>query len=267
MNRISTKFQNLKKHNKCAFISYFCAGDPDYKSSLQCLKSLPKNGVDIIEIGVPFLDPAGDGPIIENSSRRAISKGMDLRKTLRLVSEFREFDNSTPIILMSYYNPIFKFGVNKFFSNAKSCGVDGFIIVDLPFEEEHEIIDHINSNNLDLIKLIAPTTSIKRAAKILKNSSGFVYLISMLGTTGSKSKNITENKKNIENLKKICDLPIVVGFGIQEPSQANEFCKIGADGVVIGSALVKEMSHNIPTSRILLNVEKKVVQFSMAIKS
>ncbi|MBM3590331.1 MAG: tryptophan synthase subunit alpha [Alphaproteobacteria bacterium] len=267
MNRISKKFESLKLQQKCAFVAYICAGDPDYESSLKCLKSLPKNGVDIIEIGVPFLDPAGDGPIIENSAKRAISAGMDLNKTLKMVQDFRNHDSSTPIILMTYFNPLLKFGLGKIFESARLNGVDGFIVVDLPFEEESEIIQHLNNQKLDLIKLIAPTTSIERASKILKNSSGFVYLISMLGITGTKTAKIEDNKQNIEKLKKICQLPIVIGFGIQEPSQAQQFSKIGVDGVVVGSAIVKEMSHNIPIPEILENVEKKVVQFSTAIKS
>lgn len=267
MNRITNKFQELKQQQKCAFVAYICAGDPDYESSLKCLKSLPKNGVDIIEIGVPFLDPAGDGPIIESSAKRAISAGMDLNKTLQMVQEFRQFDNLTPIILMTYFNPILKFGLNKIFENARLSGVDGFIIVDLPFEEEHEIINYIQPQELDLIKLIAPTTSIERAQKILKNSTGFVYLISMLGITGTKSAIVEDNKNHVENIKKISDLPIVIGFGIKEPSQAQQFSKIGVDGVVVGSAIVSEMSHNIPIPNILSNVEKIVAQFSKAIKS
>lgn len=267
MTRITNKFDQLKKLHKSAFVAYLCAGDPDYKTSLEALKIFSKNGVDIIEIGVPFLDPAGDGPIIEASAKRAISAGMDLAKTLNLVQEFRQFDNETPIILMTYFNPILKFGLDKIFTIAKNCGVDGFIVVDLPLEEELEIINEIRQNQLDFIKLIAPTTSIDRSKKILKNASGFVYLISMLGITGTKSAKVSDNIDNLRNLQKICDLPIVIGFGISEPSQAQEFVNIGVDGVVIGSNIVKEMSQNLPTLEILKNVEKKVAEFAKAIKS
>jgi tryptophan synthase alpha chain len=165
VNRIAKKFQELKSQNQCAFVAYICAGDPDYSTSLSCLKNLEKNGVDIIEIGVPFLDPAGDGPTIEMAGKRSIAGGMDLRKTLKMVAEYRQENSTTPIILMSYYNPILKFGLDKIFFEAKKSGVDGFLIVDLPPEEEHEIIAEITKNNLDLIRLIAPTTSLERAKK------------------------------------------------------------------------------------------------------
>jgi tryptophan synthase alpha chain len=267
VNRIAKKFQELKSQNQCAFVAYICAGDPDYSTSLSCLKNLEKNGVDIIEIGVPFLDPAGDGPTIEMAGKRSIAGGMDLRKTLKMVAEFRQENSTTPIILMSYYNPILKFGLDKIFFEAKKSGVDGFLIVDLPPEEEHEIIAEITQNKLDLIRLIAPTTSIERAQKILKNASGFLYLISMLGITGTKLAKVEDNKKNFENLRKITNLPIVIGFGIQDENQAQQFKKIGFDGVVIGSAIVKEMSEKISFDKILANVEKKVAQFSKAIKS
>jgi len=267
MKRLEKKFSELKSQNKTAFVSYICAGDPDYSTSLELLKTLPKSGVDIIELGVPFLDPAGDGPTIEMAGKRSIAGGMDLRKTLKMVAEFRQENSTTPIILMSYYNPILKFGLDKIFFEAKKSGVDGFLIVDLPPEEEHEIIAEITKNNLDLIRLIAPTTSIERAQKILKNASGFLYLISMLGITGTKLAKVEDNKEIFENLRKITDLPIVIGFGIQDENQANQFKKIGVDGVVIGSAIVKEMSEKISFDKILANVEKKVAQFSKAIKS
>jgi len=266
VTRIKNKFDHLKKQKKSAFIAYLCAGDPDYQTSLEALKIFSQNGVDIIEVGVPFLDPAGDGPIIEASAKRAISGGMDLSKTLKLVQEFRDFDNETPIILMTYFNPILKFGLDKIFNIAKKIGVDGFIVVDLPFEEESEIADKIHQNQLDFIKLIAPTTSIERSKKILKHAGGFVYLISMLGITGTKSAKASDNIDNFKNLQKICDLPIVIGFGISQPSQAQEFVKIGVDGVVIGSNIVKEMSQNLSSLEILKNVEKKVAEFNKAIK-
>jgi tryptophan synthase alpha chain len=184
-----------------------------------------------------------------------------------MVAEYRQENSTTPIILMSYYNPILKFGLDKIFFEAKKSGVDGFLIVDLPPEEEHEIIAEITKNKLDLIRLIAPTTSLERAKKILKNASGFLYLISMLGITGTKLANVEDNKENFENLRQISDLPIVIGFGIQDPNQANQFKKMGVDGVVIGSTIVKEMSEKISFDKILANVEKKVAEFSKAIKS
>lgn len=267
MKRIEQKFLTLKNQKKCAFVAYLCGGDPDYQTSLSSLKILAQNGVDIIEIGVPFLDPAGDGPTIENASKRAIKNGMDLKKTLQLVSDFRQFNQSIPIILMTYFNPLFKFGLQTIFKECALSGVDGVLIVDLPYEEESIITAEISANNLDLIRLIAPTTSDLRTKKILNNASGFIYLISMLGITGTKLAKVEDNINNYNNLRKHTELPIVIGFGIQNEIQANEFSKIGIDGVVIGSAIVKEIVENLPNSIILQNIEKKVAQFYKAIKS
>jgi len=267
VNRITKKFHNLKQQNKCAFVAYICGGDPDYLTSLDIMKSLPNLGVDIIEIGVPFLDPAGDGPIIEASAKRAIKAGMNLKKTLQMIKEFRKNDNITPIVIMSYFNPILKFGIDKFFFEAKKSGIDGVLIVDLPLEEENEIINEISKNKLDFIRLIAPTTSIDRAKKILKNSSGFVYLISILGITGTKMAEPKDNIVNLKKLKKISSLPIVVGFGIQNENQAQQFSQIGFDGVVVGSAIVKEISEQKSSKQNIANLQDKIVKFSSAIKN
>lgn len=267
MSRIAKKFHNLKQQNKCAFVAYICGGDPDYSTSLNIMKSLPDLGVDVIEIGVPFLDPAGDGPIIEIAAKRAIKAGMSLKKTLQMIDEFRKGNDQTPVILMSYFNPILKFGIDKFFFAAKKSGVDGILIVDLPLEEENEIIDEVNKNKLDLIRLIAPTTSIDRAKKILKNSSGFVYLISILGITGTKMAEPKDNISNLKKLKKISSLPIVIGFGIQNENQAQQFSQIGFDGVVVGSTIVKEISEQKSAKQNIANVQEKIVKFSSAIKN
>lgn len=267
MTRIANKFKELKIANKCAFIAYICAGDPDYKTSLTCLKNLANFGADIIEVGVPFLDPAGDGPIIEASAKRAIQAGMTLKTTLEMVREFRVDNKSTPIILMSYFNPILKYGIDKIFSDALKSGVDGFLIVDLPPEEENEILTEIKKNQLDLIHLIAPTTSIARAQNILKNASGFVYLISMLGITGTKLATIDDNKINLDKMRQITDLPIAIGFGIQDEVQAQQFAKIGFDGVVIGSTLVKEIAQNLNNHNLINKYSDKIIKFSNAIKT
>lgn len=267
MSRIAKKFHNLKQQNKCAFVAYICGGDPDYSTSLNIMKSLPDLGVDVIEIGVPFLDPAGDGPIIEIAAKRAIKAGMSLKKTLQMIDEFRKGNDQTPVILMSYFNPILKFGIDKFFFAAKKSGVDGILIVDLPLEEENEIIDEVNKNKLDLIRLIAPTTSIDRAKKILKNSSGFVYLISILGITGTKMAEPKDNISNLKKLKKISSLPIVIGFGIQNENQAQQFSQIGFNGVVVGSTIVKEISEQKSAKQNIANVQEKIVKFSSAIKN
>lgn len=245
MKRIEQKFLELKAKNKCAFVAYICAGDPNFETSLSVLKGLPAAGADIIELGVPFLDPSGDGPIIENAGKRAIQSGMSLKKTLEMAAEFRKIDQKTPLILMSYYNPIFKYGLDKIFVDAEKSGIDGMLIVDLPLEEEQEILAELSRSKLDLIRLIAPTTNQARAKKITQNASGFLYLISMLGITGTVSADISENKKNLQNLRQASDLPIVIGFGIKTPKQAGEFSKIGADGVVIGSTIVKEIDSGV----------------------
>ena len=266
-SRISQKFQQLKSQNQCGFIGYLCAGDPDYSTSLSAIKNLAKNGVDLIEIGVPFLDPAGDGPTIELASKRAIASGMDLNKTLKLVAEFRQENHETPVILMTYFNPVLKFGLDKIFSQAKIAGVDGFLIVDLPLEERSEVLLEIQKNQLDFIALIAPTTPISRAEKILQNASGFVYLISMLGITGTKLAETADNEILLKKIREITNLPIAIGFGIQQPKQASNFKNLGVDAVVIGSTLVKELSLDIEKNQMLKNLENKVLEFKTAIKS
>ena len=269
MKRIEQKFAELKAKKKCAFVGYICAGDPDYKTSLEILKSLPAAGCDIIEIGAPFLDPSGDGPIIENAAKHAIAAGMTLEKTLKMAAEFRKSDSTTPLILMGYYNPILKYGLDKIFANSEKSGFDGVLIVDLPLEEEQEIMPYFSRTKLDLIRLIAPTTDQTRAKKIAKNASGFLYLISMLGITGTNLADLNENKKNLQNLRKVSDLNIVIGFGIKTPNQAGDFSKIGADGVVIGSTIVKEISDNFaakkPAAEIVTAVKKIVGEFSKKI--
>ena len=271
MTRIEEKFSELKAKNQKAFATYICAGDPDYKTSLEILKFLPKSGADIIELGIPFLDPAGDGPIIEDASRRAIDNGMTLLKTLEMVKEFRQIDNKTPLILMGYFNPILKYGLNKIFFDAKEAGVDGFLIVDLPLEEEGEIMSEVNKNNLDLIQLIAPTTNIERAKKIVKNASGFLYLISMLGITGTKTANFNDNIENVKKLREISKLPIALGFGIKTPEMAAEFCKLNIDSIVVGSTLVGEIAKKIKDQKksdaIVEKITEIVAEFSKKIKN
>jgi tryptophan synthase alpha chain len=266
MKRISKKFQELKTQKRCGLVAYICAGDPNYETSLATLKAMPAAGADLIELGVPFLDPAGDGPTIEIAAKRAIAAGMTLQKTLKMVEEFRLNDQKTPLILMTYYNPVLHFGLNKIFTEAEKSGVDGFLIVDLPPEEEKEIMPHLAKTNLDLIRLIAPTTDITRRQKITKNAGGFLYLISMLGITGTTLAKAEDNKVNLENLKKISKLPVAIGFGIQNPQQAKEFSQIGSDAVVIGSVLVKEMAENKSTEEIVEAVSSKIQEFAAALK-
>lgn len=263
MSRISKKFTQLKAKNQKAFCAYICAGDPNYQTSLEILKNLASQDVDFIELGIPFLDPAGDGPIIEEASRRSIKSGMNLKKTLQMVSEFREENNSTPIILMGYFNPILKYGLDKIFTDAKNAGVDGFLIVDLPHEEEDEIINYIEKSQIDLIRLIAPTTSKLRAQKIIKNASGFLYLISMLGITGTKSAKYKDNINNIAMLKEISDLPIGIGFGIKTPEIAKQFCQLDIDTIIVGSTFVdkiSQLSNNNNSKQEIINEINQIAQ-------
>lgn len=265
MKRIEQKFKTLRAQKKCGLVAYICAGDPNYEISLATLQAMPKAGVDVIELGIPFLDPAGDGPIIESAAKRAIASGMTVQKVLKMVLEFRKNDTKTPLILMTYYNPLFKFGLNKIFVKAEKSGVDGFLILDLPPEEEQEIMPHISKTNLDLIRLIAPTTDIKRRQKITKNAGGFLYLISLLGITGTTMAMAKDNKKNLESLKKISKLPIAIGFGIQAAKQVKEFSQIGADAVVVGSVLVKEMAEKKSGAEIIAAVTQKIREFKTSL--
>lgn len=268
--RIEAKFKELKSRAKSAFVAYICAGDPNYELSLKILKSLPNAGVDVIELGIPFLDPSGDGVIIESAAKRAIQGGMNLHKVLKMVEEFRKTDDSTPIILMSYYNPIFSYGVDKIFADAGKAGVDGFLIVDLPLEEEKEILSQISSSHLDLIRLISPSTDENRAKKISENASGFLYLVSLMGTTGGKHASASENKFALDKLKKISNLPIAIGFGIQSAQQVHDFVQIGADGVVIGSTIVKEIAEsagkNLKDDEVVERVVAKIKELSSMMK-
>lgn len=268
--RIKNKFTQLKQENKKAFISYICAGDPDFETSFEIFKALPNAGCDLIEIGIPFLDPAGDGPVIEDASKRAIGNGMTVVKTLKMVEEFRKTNLETPVILMTYFNPLLKYGLNKIFADMKKAGADGVLIVDLPFEEENEVVDFVKEADLDFIRLVTPITPEDRIKKILKNASGFVYLVSMLGITGTKTAKVEDNENNLSILRQNTDLPLAIGFGIKNTEVAREFSKIDTDGVIVGSAFVKEIENSYKANKSLretkTNVIELVKKFSEAIK-
>ena len=237
MNRIRKTFDKLNKKNKKALGIFVTAGDPNFESSLKLISNLPENGADFIEIGMPFSDPMADGPSIQLSSQRALKSGMNLNKCLSLIKIFREKNTHTPIILMGYYNPIYKFGKEKFIKNCKELGVDALIIVDLPPEEDDEFYFEAEKNNLSMIRLVTPTTDKKRLKKILSNATGFVYYVSITGITGTQAPNIKNVQDNIKKIKQVTDLPIVIGFGIRSPNQANLMSEV-SDGIVIGSAVV-----------------------------
>jgi tryptophan synthase alpha chain len=235
--RIDTRFAELKKQGRSAFITFLMAGDPDADTSLAIIKALPKAGADVIEIGMPFTDPMADGPAIQASGLRALKAGMTLKKTLAMVRGFRAEDATTPIVLMGYYNPIYIYGVDKFLTDAKSAGVDGLIIVDLPPEEDAELCLPAMKAGLNFIRLATPTTDDKRLPAVLANTSGFVYYVSITGITGSASAETGVVGEAVARIKRHTKLPVCVGFGIRTPEAARGIAE-KADGAVVGTALV-----------------------------
>lgn len=236
-SRIDTRFAELKREGRSAFITFLMAGDPDLGTSLAIIKALPKAGADIIEIGMPFTDPMADGPAIQASGLRALKAGTTLKKTLALVRDFRADDDATPIVLMGYYNPIYVYGVEKFLIDAKSAGVDGLIIVDLPPEEDAELCLPAMQAGLNFIRLATPTTDDKRLPAVLANTSGFVYYVSITGITGSASADAVAVDKAVARIKRHTGLPVCVGFGIRTPEAARTIAQ-SSDGAVVGTALV-----------------------------
>jgi tryptophan synthase alpha chain len=235
--RIDARFAELKKQDRAAFITFLMAGDPDPATSLAIIKALPKAGADIIEIGMPFTDPMADGPAIQAAGLRALKAGMTLKKTLAMVREFRAGDANTPLVLMGYYNPIYIYGVDKFLTDAKSAGVDGLIIVDLPPEEDTELCLPAMRAGLNFIRLATPTTDDKRLPAVLANTSGFVYYVSITGITGSASADTAVVGEAVARIKRHTQLPVCVGFGIRTPEAARGIAQ-RADGAVVGTALV-----------------------------
>ena len=237
MSRIQNTFNILKQNNQKALGIFLTAGDPDFETSINIIERLPDNGVDFIEIGMPFSDPMADGPAIQLSSQRALKSGMNLEKCLNLVKKFREKNSHTPIILMGYYNPIYKYGKEDFVTKSIDCGVDGIIIVDLPPEEDDELYNYSEKQGLSFIRLITPTTTKDRLVQVLKKATGFVYYVSITGITGTQAPNVDDVSMNLKKIKSITDIPTIIGFGIRSPEQAYSMASI-SDGIVIGSAVV-----------------------------
>jgi tryptophan synthase alpha chain len=237
ITRIDARFAELKKQGRSAFITFLMGGDPDPKTSLEIIKALPKAGADIIEIGMPFTDPMADGPAIQAAGLRALKAGMTLKKTLAMVREFRKADDTTPLVLMGYYNPIYIHGVDKFLADARSAGIDGLIIVDLPPEEDSELCLPAMKAGLNFIRLATPTTEDKRLPAVLANTSGFVYYVSITGITGSASADSAVVGQAVARIKRHTKLPVCVGFGIKTPLAARAIAQ-NADGTVVGTALV-----------------------------
>ena len=250
MARIDDTFLTLRATGKKAFVAYIMAGDPDYNKSMELLNGLPEAGVDIIELGLPFTDPMADGPTIQLAGQRALNSGQNLKKTLQMVEDFRSKNNVTPIIIMGYYNPIYSYGVDKFLSKAKLVGVDGLIIVDLPPEEDNELCIPAKNIGLNFIRLATPTTDAKRLPAVLKNTSGFVYYVSINGITGVANASSGSVAPEVSRIKNETEIPVVVGFGIKTPVAALEMAKV-ADGVVVGSAVVEKIAQGESNENVL----------------
>ena len=246
--RIDARFAELKRQGRSAFVTFLMAGDPDPATSLAIIKALPGAGADIIEIGMPFTDPMADGPSIQAAGLRALKAGMTLKKTLEMVRGFRAHDNATPLVLMGYYNPIYIYGVDRFLADAKSAGVDGLIIVDLPPEEDTELCLPAMQAGLNFIRLATPTTDDRRLPAVLANTSGFVYYVSITGITGSASADSNVVGEAVARIKRHTRLPVCVGFGIRTPQAARAIAE-HADGAVVGTALVDALRGSLDRRR------------------
>ena len=242
--RIDRRFARLKEEGRPALVTYFMGGDPDYDTSLSIMRALPKAGADVIELGMPFSDPMADGPAIQASSLRALKAGHTMRKTLDLVREFRKSDAETPIVLMGYYNPIYVYPNEAFLDEAAAAGVDGLIVVDIPPEADEELCLPAVERELNFIRLATPTTDDKRLKTVLKNTSGFLYYVSITGITGAGAANPEDVQLQVARLKRATTLPVAVGFGVRTPEQARAMAQ-GADGVVVGSALVRAIETSL----------------------
>jgi tryptophan synthase alpha chain len=250
MSRIDAKFAQLRAEGKKAFVAYVMAGDPDYAKGLEIVKGLPAAGVDIIELGMPFTDPMADGETIQLAGQRALAGGQTLEKTLDYARELRKTDNTTPIVMMGYYNPIYSRGVDRFLDDAVAAGIDGLIIVDLPPEEDDELCLPAQAKGINFIRLATPTTDDKRLPKVLENTSGFVYYVSMTGITGTADAQSTEVAPEVARIKSKTDLPVIVGFGIKTPEAAEAIASV-ADGAVVGSAIVAKIGAGESTEQVL----------------
>ncbi|HYP10163.1 MAG TPA: tryptophan synthase subunit alpha [Xanthobacteraceae bacterium] len=247
--RIDRRFAALKKAGRAALVTFTMAGDPDHATSVAILKALPKAGADVIELGMPFTDPMADGPAIQAAGLRALKGGQTLKKTLAAVRDFRAGDDATPLVLMGYYNPIYIYGVERFLADAKAAGVDGLIVVDLPPEEDSELCLPAMKAGLNFIRLATPTTDEKRLPAVLTNTSGFVYYVSITGITGAAAPDTGKVAAAVTRIKRHTALPVCVGFGVRTAAHARAIAE-GADGVVVGSALVEAVRQSLgPNSK------------------
>ncbi|HCL65284.1 MAG TPA: tryptophan synthase subunit alpha [Rhizobium sp.] len=242
--RMDKKFAELKAAGRPALVTYFMGGDPDYETSLEIMKVLPAAGADVIELGAPFSDPMADGPAIQMAGQRALKNGQTMKKTLQMAREFRKGDDTTPIVMMGYYNPIYVYGVERFLEDALEAGIDGLIVVDLPAEMDDELCVPARKKDINFIRLTTPTTDDKRLPKVLTNTSGFVYYVSMTGITGSALPDPSKIAAAVGRIKSQTGLPVCVGFGVKTAEHAR-LIGASADGVVVGTAIVNQVATSL----------------------
>ncbi|PPJ45145.1 tryptophan synthase subunit alpha [Rhizobium sp. KAs_5_22] len=242
--RMDKKFAALKAEGRPALVTYFMGGDPDYETSLEIMKALPGAGADVIELGAPFSDPMADGPAIQMAGQRALKGGQTMKKTLQMAREFRKGDDTTPIVIMGYYNPVYVYGVERFLDDALEAGIDGLIIVDLPAEMDDELCLPARKRDINFIRLTTPTTDDKRLPKVLTNTSGFVYYVSMTGITGSALPDPSKIAGAVGRIKSQTELPVCVGFGVKTAEHAR-LIGANADGVVVGTAIVNQVATSL----------------------
>ena len=269
--RIDRRFAQLKTEGRAALVTFLTAGDPDPETSLALLRAVPAAGADVVELGMPFTDPMADGPAIQISSQRALKAGQTLKKTLAMVRAFRQADDATPLVLMGYYNPIYIYGVDRFLRDAKSAGVDGLIVVDLPPEEDEELCLPALKAGMNFIRLATPTTDDKRLPAVLANTSGFVYYVSITGITGAAMADPAKVTAAVARIKRHTKLPVAVGFGVRTAEQAAVIAS-GADGVVVGSALVNALKASLDrddkaTAKTVTVVVNLVAELARGVRS
>lgn len=264
MSRLKETFDRLKAKQEKALVGFVTAGDPDLKSSIEIIRAMCTNGMDILELGVPFSDPTADGPVIQRSSMRALKNGVTLPAVMEMTGRTRKFTD-IPIILFSYYNPILAYGIDRFYTDAPQAGADGLLVVDLPLEESGELISGWDQNAFSFINLVAPTTPKERMKKIAEAASGFLYLVSKTGVTGSDGLDTSEISGQMQVLRTVTGLPVCVGFGISTDQDVRAVAPL-ADGVVIGSAFERMIEENIGKDDTAERVGKMTKSFKAATK-
>ncbi|MEN2980241.1 tryptophan synthase subunit alpha [Tistrella bauzanensis] len=242
--RIDRRFASLKAQGRAGLVTFVTAGDPDLETGARVMAELATAGADVIELGVPFTDPMADGPAIQRAGLRALAAGVTMVKVLDMVRDFRQRDTDTPVVLMGYYNPIYAYGPERFAGDAIAAGVDGLIVVDLPAEEEDELVRFTDPAGLALVRLVAPTTSAERLPLVVGRASGFLYYVSITGITGTAAADISKVAPSVARIRAASELPVAIGFGIRTPEQAAAFAAIG-DAVVVGSAIVQEVEQAV----------------------